>query len=757
MKELTIIYNSFGPLTEVRMDGQPLKVHSAEQVFVEAHCQDPVFSWLGEFVKDILKKYRTALRLSFSGTADDCESFKSLVQDISSHLGDGEVMLGDVKAEMPDPLTTLDSIYKKGKEGPFKEIFNDDQVLQAYKDATSREFEVSFIAAMSSGKSTLMNALLGHNLMPSAAEACTATIVRITDTDSMKGQPFMAVRYDRTGKPIDANPIEVTKEKLTDWNKDKNIPLVKIKGDVPTIAETSSAQYVFQDTPGPNNARDDSHEEMTKKAISERLSMVVYVMTPNTFQGKDNDGIFKHVCREIKKASENARNRFIFVLNKIDEVKTKEESVDSLYKKACEYLESNGIVRPVVIPVCARGALLMRLDRYDKAYFDGNDDDLDELATFRSKFSRPAWNMYSLCKDVLSSSVQVRYEKMLAEASLRSEKDELALLQTGIPLLEMILQEYLYRYALPTKVGDALTCFGRVFDEANKDAVLKELLSGEQEKVCAFAKALNDGEATKERLEKGQQIIEKIRSARYEPSQFSVKELMALSTHYESELDAVVRRLGRGKISPSSANQKGDEARADLDELVADMKDKLTEVLSQEQETKIGALVSEYNKALADSLGSMDVSLRKLQTSILTINAEDIVSTAKREAKGRIKHVRYERHWYTLWCYRHEEVSYEDVVDMEDMARSVRDEMAAYGHKSVEAFKKNVEQSFVDNQKKIVNRMEELQVRLAETAKTSDGASIPHYSGLRECKALQENLDWCDSFRQELSGILKRS
>ena len=50
-------------------------------------------------------------------------------------------------------------------------------------------FEVVVVATMSAGKSTVINALIGKELLHSANEATTATITRIHDKDDL---PFFS-------------------------------------------------------------------------------------------------------------------------------------------------------------------------------------------------------------------------------------------------------------------------------------------------------------------------------------------------------------------------------------------------------------------------------------------------------------------------------------------------------------------------------------------------------------------------------------
>ena len=756
MKNVLVTYNSFVPSTDIKIDGRVLKAHTDEQEFLERHRYIPVFDWIEEFIGVLREKYRASIKISFEGTGDACEMFREVTKGLVTKVSVDDLTIGTVTASLPDPLKTLDEIYQAAKNGPFPEIFTDADTERAYKAAASRAFEVSVIAAMSSGKSTLMNAFLGRNLMPSAADACTATIVRITDVDAMKGSPFLAERYDASGMKIDKQPIEVTNKELVDWNGDPKIPHVEIRGDVPTISETASAQYVFQDTPGPNNSRDHSHREMTRDAIAKPLSMVLYVMTPGSFQSNDNDDIFSDVCKAVRRADDNARNRFMFVLNKFDEIKRSEQPLEDVYKKACEYLESDeiNIHNPIVIPVCARAACLIRLHRYDSSYFEDNFDDELEYSAYVKKFGQPSWNLFDLCKNTISPSVRSAYEKRLEEA--KENPEELALLQTGIPLLESILQEYLYRYALPTKVGDALKTFQRVFASADKATKVKEILGMKEEDLKKFKDKLLDYERSKDKLQHGADIITEIEKLTYQISKPNEDKLLDLSASYEEILADVERQLGSGKVSSELAGRKCERARARLDNAVSDINETLQAMLVREQEVEIGGLIAKYNACLEDSLGKLDPSLRAFQTDMLSISSDEIVQIAKNQAKTTIEHKYYERHWYTLWCYRHEEKSYEDALDMDKVRGEIHAELVGYCRSAITAFKKQAEESFRQNQGLVVKRMGELQNKLIDVVNQVDEAAQSTSSCENECKKLQEKIDWCENFKQELAGLLKR-
>ncbi len=74
-------------------------------------------------------------------------------------------------------------VFQDLQEGPIDD-FRDAKLTKAFENINNSIFPVNVIATMSSGKSTLINALLGRNLMPSKNEACTATITEILDMDA---------------------------------------------------------------------------------------------------------------------------------------------------------------------------------------------------------------------------------------------------------------------------------------------------------------------------------------------------------------------------------------------------------------------------------------------------------------------------------------------------------------------------------------------------------------------------------------------
>ena len=134
------------------------------------------------------------------------------------------------------------------------QILSGEQLKNTIKIMEKREhpikkrvFEVSVIATMSNGKSTLINALLQQELLPSENKACTAQITRIIDHDGMK--KFEGVCYGGDNKTIIYPKSEITLDKMRKYNEDEKVKYIDLKGNIPGIP-SEKIRLCLRDTPG---------------------------------------------------------------------------------------------------------------------------------------------------------------------------------------------------------------------------------------------------------------------------------------------------------------------------------------------------------------------------------------------------------------------------------------------------------------------------------------------------------------------------
>ena len=208
-------------------------------------------------------------------------------------------------------------------------------------------------ASMSAGKSSLINALLGRELLPSGNEATTAKVARISVTVKSKTQ---AKAYSLSGT-IAASHNFVCSEQIKEWNKSEEISAFDIV--LPHLgAKRNSmlAGYTLIDTPGANNSRDASHREIFIDTVKTYpRSLILYVLNA-TQLGTTDDAQIIRAIREI-----NPKQQVIFALNKIDELDEElGETAKHYVAKARKYLQGLGYTNPKVIPLMAQCALIAK-------------------------------------------------------------------------------------------------------------------------------------------------------------------------------------------------------------------------------------------------------------------------------------------------------------------------------------------------------------------------------------------------------------
>lgn len=195
---------------------------------------------------------------------------------------------------------------------------------------------------MSSGKSTLINALLDKKLMPVANMATTATIVRIIDTDQ---DNFAAIAYDSKGNKLKEDP-NIVYRTMREWNTDTSISAIDIYGRIPCV-DSVGMRLVLVDTPGPNNSQDANHRHMTYKMLEDSdKSLVLFVMNGRQLNVDDQKNFMDYVCECMDKGGKQSRERYIFAINQMDSFNPEDENPEDALKSAREVLEDYHILSP---------------------------------------------------------------------------------------------------------------------------------------------------------------------------------------------------------------------------------------------------------------------------------------------------------------------------------------------------------------------------------------------------------------------------
>lgn len=310
-----------------------------------------------------------------------------------------------------------------------------EQVSELKKQSDA--INIYCIASMSSGKSTLINAMLGEELMPVYNQACTATITRIKNNDE---KDYKATVFDKDGNVIEklGNLDYDTMKKLND---DDDVQEIHINGDIPFVS-SKDTNLILVDTPGPNNSRNSDHQTTTFNALKDSpKTLVLYVLDGTQLGINDDHILLETIAKEMKSGNSWSHDRFIFVVNKMDSF-APEESITDVLNEVREYLEDMGIENTNIYPASSLAALGIRTLLSDPEIENIDEYDLDD-ATYEAKGLVRKLNR-SLHLEEYAPLPKYKNEKIsteLSQAQRNKDKNKQALIHSGIPTIEARLVE----------------------------------------------------------------------------------------------------------------------------------------------------------------------------------------------------------------------------------------------------------------------------------------------------------------------------
>ena len=463
MTNVEIRYNPFLVNTEIFINNKPSK--GQWKTYQKTRLQQ----WLADLFPYLMDECNDDLKVTFRGTQLDFEDIKAAADEYMKQYKNVHIQL-DKPIIAPDAearMNNLKNLFEKlHAECPFEDLRSED-VRKKFEEAMSSKFKVSVIATMSSGKSTLINAMLGADLMPAKNEACTATIASIEDHDELS--EFEAVCKDEDGNAI-FNCKPLSAEKMAEYNDNPRVALIDIKGNIPFVT-SQDMQLVLEDTPGPNNSRTEEHKKHTYKVIDEESKpMVLYILNATQIGTTDDDYLLTKVANAMKVGGKQSRDRFIFVANKVDDVDTDKESLPDMLKHVREYLIQHGIDNPSVYPVSAEFAKVIRLSKKQT-----------NLAKAQKRKVREAPEIFNEDEELhleqyapLSVASKYKLEKCVQQLQQSNDEDaeiNEALIHTGVPGVEFTIREYLDKYFLTNQIENFVNVF---FKELGK--ILKQLM-----------------------------------------------------------------------------------------------------------------------------------------------------------------------------------------------------------------------------------------------------------------------------------------
>ena len=597
MTHVYVKYNPYRMETQINVNGKKIEEDSILYKVVRGKRLQ---EWVGKFPEMLVEELNTVdFEIEFHGMPLDWDDFEDAFTQAKQ---DGKIK--NFKLQFSEGRSDDDindkivSVFSDLQDGPVDD-FRDPKLIRAFNNINNSIFPINVIATMSSGKSTLINALLGKKLMPSKNEACTATITEILDNDM---ETFEAVVYDKDDVVLQEVP-HLTYEVMNELNDNSEVSKIAAKGNIPFLDARSTA-LMLVDTPGPNNSQCDEHERTTYKAINnDSNNLILYVLNGTQLSTNDDAALLKYVAEQMKKGGKQVRDRFIFVINKMDGFNPEEEDIGKAIIAAKRYLGYYGIEDPQIFPCSAYTALNIR------TYFEEIDIDNMTRADERRLPSAARDTLPMIDKFIdyesmhleqystLSPSAQRELNYKLSQAEQNGDTKEQALIHCGIYSIEAAITAYVKKYAKTKKIKDLVESFQEVLESSQVLAKAKTQVATDEEAARACAER---AAAVKEKIADGKDAeVFKERIAQLNPmdtlndkaEQLKADVVFKISDMFKAYGDVITNK----EVAKQLVNQFSRESSASISRLTAD----LDSVINHEVKETGEKILSEYQEKLA--------------------------------------------------------------------------------------------------------------------------------------------------------------
>lgn len=752
MREIFIKYNPYRLETSITIDGVAPKQNSRLN-FGDRRLQE----WIEELPEILFEKCSSRdFKITFHGTVLDYEDVESMAREAKKNGLNIELEHIPAK-EVSDKEVAIDEIFDEIQAGPFDELKQPD-VVKAFNMAKSSDFEVNVVATMSAGKSTLINALLRQKLMPAKQEACTATITEIKDNDA---DHFMAKVYDTSGNLIQTHP-ELSFEIMDSLNSNPEVSKIHVEGNIPFVT-SEDVSLVLVDTPGPNNSRDPEHKAATYRMLSESSKTVVlYILNATQLAVNDDYNLLSHVADSMKVGGKQSRDRFIFVVNKLDDFKKGEDSIEAAITKVRDYLRDNGIENANIYPASALTALNIRT-----ILAESDDDDDDEVYEAKGKVRKFIRNpeMYFETLAPLTPSVRGEIETRLANARNNHDTYEEALIHCGIVPIEMAIKMYVQKYAKTAKIKNIVDTFSKRLESAKSFETTKQEITENQDKqkeILANIEVIKKKLASGEDAKRFKSRIEQI-NYNSEIRKMANDVIMVAQKKITEQLSS-----SDTKISKREAEELCRQFARFADNLQAEVQVKLEELIGNHVHKSATDLLEEYRKKISElaqdvNIGTVSIDPFELMAGDISTDVSSLINNLTETERVKVDEVWVEntsKKWYKPWTWFQEKGHWKDIyedkeyVDGTKLAQRffapIQEQLYENSNNAIEYAKAQTKKIKQDFSKKFV----ELDTVLKKKLQELEDCANDNKNVERRIRESQAKLKWLEEIQIKTKAIL---
>lgn len=321
--------------------------------------------------KFLRKKYKYCMLCDLALILLNDKEIENILQDIYKY----------VSSYRKNQLEKLYKILIKPNSKTNKFSFVSNIIEQYWKNKEfikKKEVKIIVTANMSAGKSTLINALVGKKITRTAQEVCTTNNYYIFNKAFEDNKMYL----EESNLIVDAK-----KEDLDKCKYDTSISVAtffrKLNNDIERVC--------IVDTPGVNSAMNKIHGKITKETIKkENYDILLYILNANKLGTDEEIAYLKWIAKNVQ------NKKVLFVLNKLDTFHTEEDSIKDSINGVKNDLISLGYEDPIICPLSAYYAFLLKKKYYDNSF---TEDEEDEYYIYTKKFKKDEYDLSKYYKE----------------------------------------------------------------------------------------------------------------------------------------------------------------------------------------------------------------------------------------------------------------------------------------------------------------------------------------------------------------------
>ena len=283
-------------------------------------------------------------------------------------------------------------------------------------DFSQRKLRISFIGNINVGKSTVLNSIIGRNILPTGIYECTyrGILIRHSDSEEYKLFKIKVIRDQETDDkfhfeeekyPYCKGVLNI-RNFLNNKNKDRNLEdedaFFLITGKLKLFDYISINKYFiekieFFDLPGTDSKNNKFLNSNYFEQIINISNSCIYVNQPKTVEDKNSiDNIFfkRPKCYSIK----NFMNYCLFLINKSDTLdnETDKEKIKQQILKQVAQKETDISLNDINISFFSGTNFNIFLENYNIYVYDIEEEPLKVLNEFYLDFNKNLYNAFGM-------------------------------------------------------------------------------------------------------------------------------------------------------------------------------------------------------------------------------------------------------------------------------------------------------------------------------------------------------------------------